>query len=122
MKKILTGFLVLVLAASVVCAGCVTTSGSSDPVVGTWQWEHDEGDEYDLVYTFNADNTFTETWYISGTKNIDMKYDGIWSCNDGVYKIAYSNGDEAVEGAAWFTLSPDGKTLTDGLEINYFRI
>ncbi|HJJ27912.1 MAG TPA: lipocalin family protein [Methanocorpusculum sp.] len=123
MNKIPAGLLVLVLFSAVMCAGCVSsTPASTDGIAGTWQWEHEDGDEFDLVYTFNADNTFTETWYVAGTKTAEMSYDGAWSFSDGKYKIAYDNGDEVIEGAAEFVLSADGKTLTDGLEITYFRI
>lgn len=124
MKKILAVSLVLVIFAAILCAGCVADSGSgssTDPVVGTWQWKSEEGDLYDLVYTFNADRTFTETWYTAGTKTVEMSYNGIWNVSDGVYKIVYSNGDDVIEGANEFTLSNDGKILTDGVEIDYYR-
>ena len=100
---------ILLLAAVILTAGCVTTA---DPIVGSWQiTEPIQYDDYTLSYlvTFDEDGT-GEMTYSYSDEETDNIYPLLWEKTGDTYQY---------EMFAAFTFSEDGKTMTDYAQYTY---
>ena len=100
---------ILLLAAVILTAGCVTTA---DPIVGSWQiTEPIQYDDYTLSYlvTFDEDGT-GEMTYSYSDEETDNIYPLVWEKTGDTYQY---------EMFAAFTFSEDGKTMTDYAQYTY---
>ena len=106
MKKIAG---ILLLAAVILTAGCVTTA---DPIVGSWQTaEPIQYEDFSTSYliTFEEDGTGEVIYSYSDEVN-DYTYPILWEKTDGIYQY---------EALTVFTFSEDGKTMTDNAQYSY---
>ena len=100
MKKIAG---ILLLAAVILTAGCVTTA---DPSVGSWQTKEPiQSADFSTSYliTFEEDGTGEVIYSYSDEVN-DYTYPILWEKTDGIYQY---------EALTVLTFSEDGKTMTD---------
>ncbi|MBQ1179221.1 MAG: hypothetical protein IIX51_01375 [Methanocorpusculum sp.] len=110
MKKI--AGLLLLTAAVILTAGCVTTA---DPIVGSWQTTEpiqyeDYGYSLSYMLTFEKDGT-GEIIYSYSYAEIDYYYPIIWEKTS---EDAY-----LCEELSLFIFSEDGKTMTDDYQYTY---
>ncbi|MBE6515697.1 MAG: hypothetical protein E7Z71_03255 [Methanocorpusculum parvum] len=100
---------ILLLAAVILTAGCVTTA---EPIVGSWQTKEPiQYDDYTLSYqvTFDEDGT-GEMTYSYSDEATDNIYPLVWEKTGDTYQY---------EMFAAFTVSEDGKTMTDYAQYTY---
>ncbi|HJJ69495.1 MAG TPA: hypothetical protein O0Y02_02565, partial [Methanocorpusculum sp.] len=100
---------ILLLAAVILTAGCVTTA---DPIVGSWQTpEPIQYEDFSTSYliTFEEDGTGELIYSYSDEAN-DYTYPILWEKTDGIYQY---------EALTVFTFSEDGKTMTDNAQYTY---
>ena len=100
---------ILLLAAVLLTAGCVTTA---DPIVGSWQiTEPIQYDDYTLSYLVTFDEGGTgEMTYSYSDEETDNIYPLLWEKTGDTYQY---------EMFAAFTFSEDGKTMTDYAQYTY---
>ena len=106
MKKIAG---ILLLAAVILTAGCVTTA---DPIVGSWQTaEPIQYEDFSTSYliTFEEDGTGEVIYSYSDEVN-DYTYPILWEKTDGIYQY---------EALTVLTFSEDGKIMTDNAQYSY---
>ena len=100
---------ILLLAAVILTAGCVTTA---EPIVGSWQTtEPIQYDDYTLSYQVTFDEGGTgEMTYSYSDEATDNIYPLVWEKTGDTYQY---------EMFAAFTFSEDGKTMTDYAQYTY---
>ena len=100
---------ILLLAAVILTAGCVTTA---DPIVGSWQTKEPiQYDGYTLSYqvTFDEDGTGEMIYSYSDEEN-DYIFPIYWEKNGDTYQYELLHV---------FTFSEDGRTMTDYAQYSY---
>jgi predicted dehydrogenase len=104
---------IAVMFVIILSAGCVDPA---ERIIGTWtsdDFPESLGEDYtNIITTFNADGTGTETWVYSNGSTYTWNTSWI---NDGKEKYAY------VYDSWTSTLAEDGKTQTDSDGLVYVR-
>lgn len=130
MKKTLAGLLAAVLvAALLLCAGCISTNpgastgpGFTDPVLGTWKM--DVGNDFSgfgyYMYTFSNDLTGNEILVEYETNEVYSESPFTWIIHNDVYKTEPKS--QITNKGEQFTISADGKVLTDTLGLTYHKV
>ncbi|HJJ27911.1 MAG TPA: hypothetical protein O0X70_00790 [Methanocorpusculum sp.] len=125
MKKVVICLLAAVLTAVLVCAGCVSDSGSSsggfsDPVLGTWKMDTESDFVRYYAYTFNNDLTGKEVIADCETDEVFSEDEFTWIIHNDTYKTEPAS--QTTNKGEQFTISADGKVLTDTHGYTYHKI